>query len=211
MLHTFVALVQDKPGVLTRVASLFRRLNINIVSLTVGESERFDTSRMTIVCEAPDTAAHRIRASLYKLETTVDVDEVNRAEAVVRELCLIKVAAGPSFPHGSHSRSQIFELANVFRARVVDLAPESIMLEMTGSASKIEGLLQVLRESGYEVLEVSRTGRMAMRRGQHTSRVLKALGSKGDNLNPHVAESVLDADALPEDETLPNQFDEHEA
>ena len=65
MLHTFVALVQDKPGVLTRVASLFRRLNINIVSLTVGESERADTSRMTIVCEAPDTAAHRIRASLY--------------------------------------------------------------------------------------------------------------------------------------------------
>jgi len=69
MLHTFVALVQDKPGVLTRVASLFRRLNINIVSLTVGESERADTSRMTIVCEAPETSAHRIRASLYKLES----------------------------------------------------------------------------------------------------------------------------------------------
>ena len=86
MLHTFVALVQDKPGVLTRVASLLRRLNINIVSLTVGESERPDTSRMTIVCEAPENAAHRIRASLYKLETTVDVDEVNRSEAVVREL-----------------------------------------------------------------------------------------------------------------------------
>ncbi len=78
MLHTFVALVQDKPGVLTRVASLFRRLSINIVSLTVGESEQPDTSRMTIVCEAPETAAHRIRASLYKLEITVDVDEVGR-------------------------------------------------------------------------------------------------------------------------------------
>ena len=98
MLHTFVALVQDKPGVLTRVASLFRRLNINIVSLTVGESERPDISRMTIVCEAPDHAAHRIRASLYKLEITVDVDEVSRAEAVIRELCLIKVAAGPTPP-----------------------------------------------------------------------------------------------------------------
>ena len=211
MLHTFVALVQDKPGVLTRVASLFRRLNINIVSLTVGESERADTSRMTIVCEAPDTAAHRIRASLYKLETTVDVDEVNRTEAVVRELCLIKVAAGPNSPHGVHSRSQIFELANVFRARVVDLAPESIMLEMTGSASKIEGLLQVLRESSYEVLEVSRTGRMAMRRGQHTNRVLKALGSKQDILTSPASNSVLDPDALPDDETIPNQFDEHEA
>ncbi len=211
MLHTFVALVQDKPGVLTRVASLFRRLSINIVSLTVGESERSDTSRMTIVCEAPDTAAHRIKASLYKLETTVDVDEVDRADAVVRELCLIKVAAGPNSPHGLHSRSQIFELATVFRARVVDLAPESIMLEMTGSASKIEGLLQVLRESGFDVLEVSRTGRMAMRRGQHTNRVLKALGGKPEKLNSPSVDDIVDPDALPEDETLPNQFDEHEA
>ena len=209
MLHTFVALVEDKPGVLTRVASLFRRLNLNIVSLTVGESERADTSRMTIVCEAPETAAHRIKASLYKLETTVDVDEVDRAEAVVRELCLIKVAAGPTSPHGASSRSQIFELSAVFRARVVDLAPESIMLEMTGSASKIEGLLQVLRESGYEVLEVSRTGRMAMRRGHHTSRVLKALGSRGDALG--VQDDLADPDALPVGEGIPNQFDEHEA
>jgi acetolactate synthase-1/3 small subunit len=176
MLHTFVALVQDKPGVLTRVASLFRRLNINIVSLTVGESERADTSRMTIVCEAPETAAHRIRASLYKLEITVDVDEVGRSEGVIRELCLIKIAAGPNEPNGLHSRSQIFELATVFHARVVDLATESIMLELTGSSSKIEGLVQVLRESGYTILEVSRTGRMAMRRGHHTSRVLQALG-----------------------------------
>ena len=84
--------------------------------------------------------------------------------------------------HGLHSRSQIFELADVFRARVVDLAPKSIMLEMTGSSSKIEGLIQVLRESGYTILEVSRTGRMAMRRGKHTSRVLKALGTpNGDS------------------------------
>ena len=135
MLHTFVALVDDKPGVLTRVASLFRRLNVNIVSLTVGESEREGVSRMTIVCEAPEHAADRIRASLYKLEIVLDVDELGRSEAVIRELCLIKVAAGPNSPNGQHSRSQIFELSNVFRARVVDLAPESIMLEMTGAAA----------------------------------------------------------------------------
>jgi acetolactate synthase-1/3 small subunit len=211
MLHTFVALVQDKPGVLTRVASLFRRLNINIVSLTVGESERADSSRMTIVAEAPENAAHRIRASLYKLETTIDVDEVNRSEAVVRELCLIKVAAGPTNPHGLHSRSQIFELAQVFRARVVDLAPESIMLEMTGSASKIEGLIQVLRESNYNILEVSRTGRMAMRRGLHTTRVLKALEShpKIDPANfPTHDPDHHDPDALTDDEVLPPEFDE---
>jgi acetolactate synthase-1/3 small subunit len=205
MLHTFVALVQDKPGVLTRVASLFRRLNINIVSLTVGESERADTSRMTIVCDAHEHAAHRIRASLYKLETTVHVDEVNRSEAVVRELCLIKVAAGPNAPHRLNSRSQIFELAQVFRARVVDLAPESIMLEMTGSASKIEGLVQVLRESGYQILEISRTGRMAMRRGQHTTRVLKALGTK--NAETASEGLDLDPDALPDEEKLPSEFD----
>lgn len=197
MLHTFVALVEDKPGVLTRVASLFRRLNINIVSLTVGESERADTSRMTIVCEAPEHAAHRIKASLYKLEITVDVDEVGRSEGVIRELCLIKVAAGPTTPHGQHSRSQIFELATVFRARVVDLAPESIMLEMTGAASKIEGLVQVLRESSFEILEISRTGRMAMRRGHHTSRVLKALGTKG---GPPASSNDLHLGALEESE-----------
>ena len=201
MLHTFVALVSDKPGVLTRVASLFRRLNINIVSLTVGESERVETSRMTIVCEAPEHAAHRIRASLYKLEITVDVDEVGRSEAVIRELCLIKVAAGPK------TRSQIFELANVFRARVVDLAPESIMLEMTGAASKIEGLLQVLRESAYEILEVSRTGRMAMRRGHHTSRVLKALGTPNLSPDPDPAAPAF-PDKPEADEILPNEFDD---
>ena len=208
MLHTFVALVQDRPGVLTRVASLFRRLNINIVSLTVGESERPDTSRMTIVCEAPEHAAHRIKASLYKLETTVDVDEVNRAEAVVRELCLLKVAAGPTTPHGAQSRSQIFELANVFRARVVDLAPESIMLELTGSASKIEGLVQVITESGYRILETSRTGRMAMRRGHHTSRVIKALGSSaGGGMTDRT--QGPDFEEKPSlEEILPNEFDD---
>ncbi len=201
MLHTFVALVQDKPGVLTRVASLFRRLNINIVSLTVGECERAGTARMTIVCDAPEHAAHRIRASLYKLEITEEVDEVGGAEAVIRELCLIKVAAGPNTPLGQSSRSHIFELANVFRARIVDLAPESIMLEMTGSSSKIEGLVQVITESGYTILETARTGRMAMRRGHHTSRVLRALGTAtSEDEDPDFSSRVA------ADEILPNEF-----
>jgi acetolactate synthase I/III small subunit len=207
MLHTFIALVDNKPGALTRIASLFRRLNINIASLTVGETEREDVSRMTIVCDAPENAAFRVRASLYKLEITRDVDEVNRTEAVVRELCLIKVSAGPNAPHGLQSRSQIFELANVFRARVVDLAPESVMLEMTGSASKIEGLIQVLRESSYEILEVSRTGRMAMRRGAHSGRVMKALGSAAHQ----TIFSDQDPDALDPMDALPNTFAEHDA
>jgi acetolactate synthase-1/3 small subunit len=169
MLHTFVAIVEDKPGVLTRVASLFRRLNVNIVSLTVGHSEKPEISRMTIVSDASPTAGHRIMASLYKLENVLQVDDIGQHSSVSRELALIKVAATPK------SRSHIFELAEVFRARIVDLAPESLMIEITGVESKIEGLLQVLNESEDRILEVSRTGRMVMRRGLHTSRVLDAM------------------------------------
>jgi acetolactate synthase-1/3 small subunit len=174
MLHTFVSYVDDKPGVLTRVASLFRRLNINITSLTVGHSERSGLSRMTIVCEASAEAGHRIRASLYKLENVVDVDDIAGAPSVTRELVLVKVAATP------RSRSQIFELVEVFRARIVDLAPESLMIEMTGVESKIEGLIQVLNEGDTHILEICRSGKMTMRRGHHTSGVLKALGAIHD-------------------------------
>jgi acetolactate synthase-1/3 small subunit len=173
MLHTFVALVEDKPGVLTRVASLFRRLNINIVSLTVGRSERVGVSRMTIVCDASPTAGHRIAASLYKLENVLEIDDVGQLSHVARELALIKVAATPK------TRSMVFELVEVFRARIVDLAPESLMIEITGVESKIEGLIQVLNENGDRILEVSRTGRMVMRRGQHTSKVLEAMRVPG--------------------------------
>jgi len=169
MLHTFVVLVEDRPGVLSRVASLFRRLNCNIMSLTVGSSETAEVSRMTIVASAAENGAHRIMASLYKLEEVLDIDDVGRDSAVIRELALLKIAAGPQ------TRSDLFQLAEVFRARVVDLAPESLMLEITGSASKIEGLVQILKESRYEILEMARTGRMAMRRGHHTSRVVDAL------------------------------------
>ena len=170
MLHTFVAYVEDRPGVLTRVASLFRRLNINIVSLTVGRSERVGLSRMTMVAEASAEAGHRIRASLFKLENVVDVDDIAQAPAVTRELALIKVAATPQ------TRSRIFELAEVFRARIVDLAPESLMIELTGVESKIEGLIQVLHEGDNRILEICRSGRLTMRRGHHTSSVIRAMG-----------------------------------
>src|ERR1700752_701881 len=175
MLHTFVSYVEDKPGVLTRVASLFRRLNINIISLTVGHSEREGLSRMTIVCEASAEAGHRIRASLFKLENVVDVDDIAGAPSVTRELVLIKVAAP------RHTRSAIFELVEVFRARIVDLAPESLMIEMTGVESKIEGLIQVLTEGDNQILEICRSGRLTMRRGHHTSSVLRALGAVAES------------------------------
>ncbi len=171
MLHTFVAYVEDLPGVLTRVASLFRRLNININSLTVGHSEREGLSRLTLVCEASAEASHRIRASLFKLENVVDVDDIAQAPSVTRELALIKVAAN------SQTRSQIFELVEVFRARIVDLTSESLMIELTGVESKIEGLVEILRESDCRILEICRSGKMTMRRGHHISNVLKAMGA----------------------------------
>jgi acetolactate synthase I/III small subunit len=169
MLHTFVAYVEDLPGVLTRVASLFRRLNLNIISLTVGRSERAGLSRLTLVCEASAEAGHRIRASLYKLENVVDVDDIAGAASVTRELALIKVAAT------HENRSKIFELVEVFRARIVDLTSESLMIEMTGVESKIEGLIEVLREEDGRILEICRSGKMTMRRGHHVSSVVKAM------------------------------------
>lgn len=174
MLHTFVAYVEDLPGVLTRVASLFRRLNININSLTVGRSEREGLSRLTVVCEASDEAGHRIRASLFKLENIVDVDNIAKAPSVTRELALIKVAAT------AQNRSQIFDLVDVFRARIVDLTSESLMIELTGVESKIEGLIEVLREGDGKILEICRSGKMTMRRGNHISSVLKALDATVD-------------------------------
>ncbi len=171
MLHTFVSYVEDKPGVLTRVASLFRRLNINIISLTVGRSERPGLSRLTLVCEASAEAGDRIRASMFKLENVLDVDDIAGAPSVTRELALIKVAATKD------TRSQIFELVEVFRAGVVDLTSESLMIEMTGVESKIEGLIEILRASDCPILELCRSGKMTMRRGHHVSRVLKAMGA----------------------------------
>ncbi len=186
MLHTFVAYVEDLPGVLTRVASLFRRLNININSLTVGSSEREGLSRLTLVCEASAEAGHRIQASLFKLENVVDVDDIGQAPSVTRELALIKVAATP------RTRSQVFELVEVFRARIVDLAPESLTIEMTGVESKIEGLIQVLNEGEGRVLEICRSGKMTMRRGHHTSGVLKAMRTGADEPEELSAEASED-------------------
>jgi acetolactate synthase-1/3 small subunit len=192
MLHTFVAYVEDLPGVLTRVASLFRRLNININSLTVGRSERAGLSRLTLVCDASAEAGNRIRASLYKLENVVDVDDIAKDPAVTRELALIKVAATPQ------NRSQIFDLVEVFRARIVDLTSESMMIEMTGVESKIEGLLEILREDEGRILEICRSGKMTMRRGHHTSRVLTAMGAGAEEpADPNIAVVATEEEIFP--------------
>ena len=193
MLHTFVAYVEDLPGVLTRVASLFRRLNINISSLTVGRSERAGLSRLTLVCDASAEATHRIKASLFKLENVVDVDDIQQAPTITRELALVKVAVSPQ------NRGQIFDLAEVFRARIVDLTSESLTIELTGVESKIEGLIEILREDEGRILEICRSGKLAMRRGHHVSSVVRAMGA-GDT-EPAVESSI---DVSPE-EILPTK------
>ena len=157
MLHTFAVYVEDKPGVLNRIASLFRRRAFNIDSLTVGHTETEGVSRMTIVCDADETSARRIESNVYKLVNVLRVDDLSHLPSVDRELAMIKVAASPD------NRAQVMQLADVFRARVVDVSPESLIVETTGTEEKIDRLLDVLRP--YGVLEMVRTGRVAMARG----------------------------------------------
>ena len=156
--HTFAVHVEDKPGVLNRVASLFRRRAFNIESLTVGHTETDGVSRMTIVVDTDANGARRLEANLYKLVNVLRVTDLTDRAAVIRDLTLIRVAA-------SHqTRAHVMQLVGTFRARVVDVAPDSLVIEATGTEEKVDGLLAVLRPFG--VLEMVRTGRVAMARGQ---------------------------------------------
>jgi acetolactate synthase-1/3 small subunit len=157
MPHTFVAYVEDKPGVLNRVASLFRRRGFNIESLTVGHTEQPGVSRMTIVVDTDEFGARRLEANLYKLVNVLRVEAVTDLPSVVRDLALIKVQADAT------TRPQVMQLVDVFRARVVDVANDSLIIEITGTEDKIEGLVDVLRPFG--IIEMVRTGLVAMRRG----------------------------------------------
>jgi acetolactate synthase I/III small subunit len=157
MLHTFVVYVENKPGVLSRVVSLFRRRAFNIDSLTVGRTEKDDVSRMTIVTDADTDQARRIVANIYKLLNVLLVDDITGQPALLRDLSVIKVAAN------QETRSQVLELATVFKARVLDIAAESIIVELTGGEEKVDRFLELL--SPFGLLEVVRTGIVAMRRG----------------------------------------------
>ena len=156
-LHTFTVYVEDRPGVLNRVASLFRRRGFNIQSLSVGHSETAGVSRMTVVVETDDGGAARIKAHLYKVIHVVRVEDITDRASVVRDLALIKVSAN------HQNRAEVMQLAHVFQARVVDVAPESLVVEMVGSEAKIDALIEVLKP--YGLLEMVRTGRVAMARG----------------------------------------------
>ena len=160
MQYMLVAYVEDKPGVLNRVSSLFRRRAFNIESLTVGHTEQPGVSRMTIVVDADEMEIRRIEANLYKLVNVLRVEDVSSTPAVTRDLALIKVAAD------INTRAQVMQLVDVFRARIVDVANESLVVEITGTEDKIEGLIEVLRPLG--IIEMVRTGIVAMTRGSTT-------------------------------------------
>ncbi|HET6611135.1 MAG TPA: acetolactate synthase small subunit [Kofleriaceae bacterium] len=155
--HVFVVHVQDLPGVLDRVASLFRRRGYNIESLTVGHTETPGVSRMTIVMNGDDSVARLVKANLYKLVNVLWVDDVTHVPSVVRDMALIKVRAD------SGSRQNILQLCEVFRARVIDVATSALVVEITGAEDKIQGLVEVLAPFG--IIEMVRTGAVAMRRG----------------------------------------------
>ncbi len=155
--HTFVVYVEDKPGVLNRVASLFRRRAFNIDSLTVGPTHQPGISRMTITMQADEIVARRVEANLYKLVNVLRVENVTHIPSVTRDLALIKVKADSS------DRAQVLQMCEVFRARAVDVAPEALIVEITGTEEKIESLCEVLRPFG--ILEMVRTGLVAMARG----------------------------------------------
>src|SRR5512133_476774 len=160
MQHTLIALVEDKPGVLNRVASLFRRRAFNIDSLTVGHTDTAGISRMTIVMDSDNVSAERVTSYLYKLVNVIQVEDVTARPTVSRDLAMIKVAVSAT------NRTEIIQLVDVFRARIVDVANDSLIVEITGDEEKIDGFVEVLRP--YGIIEMVRTGIVSMLRGAVT-------------------------------------------
>jgi acetolactate synthase-1/3 small subunit len=156
-MQTFAVYVENKPGVLNRVASLFRRRAFNIESLTVGHTETPGISRMTIVVDTDEGGARLVEANLYKLIAVRRVDNITKIPTIARDLAMIKVSAT------GDARTQVMQLVDVYRARIVDVSPESLVIETTGTEDKIDSLLEVLRP--YGVIEMVRTGRVEMVRG----------------------------------------------
>jgi acetolactate synthase-1/3 small subunit len=155
--HTLVAIVNDKPGVLNRVVSLFRRRGFNIDSIAVGHSEVPHLSRVTIIVNGTTATVEQVRKQLDKLIDVVKVYDITGEKMTDRELTLVKVKAT------SVTRSEILEIADIFRANIVDVATDSLTIEITGDEDKVESMIKLLR--GFGIKEVARTGRVAMVRG----------------------------------------------
>jgi acetolactate synthase I/III small subunit len=171
--HTLVARVQDQPGVLNRVASLFRRRAFNIESLTVGGSETPAYSRMTIVVDTARVPAHLVAANLRKLIPVTEVRDVTHVPTVERDLALIRVRCEPA------TRAELSGLVSIFRARIVDVGTDSVIVEITGDKEKVDGLVDLLRPRG--IVEMVRTGKVAMVRGGTAESAEQANGTQAEN------------------------------
>ena len=156
--HTLIALVEDKPGVLTKVASMFRRRGFNIASLAVGNSEQPGLSRMTFVVNGDDHTVGQVVKQLDKLIEVLEVSDITSESIVTRELALIKVTTT------SITRGEIIQIVNLFRANIIDVGSESMVIEITGEEDKINALHNLLMPFG--IMEMLRTGLVAMVRGQ---------------------------------------------
>jgi acetolactate synthase-1/3 small subunit len=155
--HTLSVLVEDKPGVLARVASLFSRRGYNIQSLAVGATEQKDMSRMTIVVSVDESPLEQITKQLNKLINVIKIVEQDEDNSVSRELALIKVRADPT------TRGQVIEAVNLFRAKVVDVSTESLTIEATGTPAKLEAFMRVLEP--YGIRELAQSGVVSLSRG----------------------------------------------
>ena len=156
MKHTLSVLVEDESGVLTRIAGLFARRGFNIESLAVGPAEEEGISRITMVLPGDDVTVEQLIKQLYKLINVLKVQDITNTPCVERELMLLKISAS------NETRAQILDIANVFRAKVVDLAEHSLTLEITGDPGKMVAIEQLLQKFG--ILEVARTGKISLTR-----------------------------------------------
>lgn len=161
MRHTIVAWMEDKPGVLARVASLFRRRNFNIESLTVGHSETDGISRMTFVVDGDDRQIHQVQTQLFKLINVTAVKDVTDQPTVIRELALIKVSATGA------ERAEVIQLVTIYRANIVDVEEDSLIIQIAGPQDRINSLIKLLATFGIQ--EIVRTGSVAMVRGEDST------------------------------------------
>ena len=155
--HTLIAIVEDKPGVLNRVSSLLRRRSFNIDSIAVGHTDNPQQSRMTIVMAGDDAKVEQARKQLDKIIEVVRIVDITSTPSVFRELALVKVKASAS------TRSEIIQIVDIFRANIVDVSSDSLIVEVTGAGDKVDSLLELLR--GFGIREIARTGRIALTRG----------------------------------------------
>ena len=158
MKHTLSVLVENKPGVLTRVAGLFARRGFNIDSLVVAETENPAVSRMTITVDEQDQPIEQVTKQLHKLINVIEISDLDPESSVVRELVLAKIRVSPE------NRSEVIEIVDIFRGNIVDVSRESIIVEVTGSTQKLSAFEDLVRP--YGIRELVRTGKVALPRGK---------------------------------------------